>query len=166
MSAYSHDVQDPTFIADLRKSKASVDVVSRWLASKGFPVIVRPTFERPDPSKMGEFSDDGDLEIIQRIEVKQRPNLDFDSIESFPYPTLIVDACHCYDNAKQKPYAYFILNRTMSTAFVVYVRETKAQWIRTTKHDAKKQRDRDFYECPIELVKVIQLRHEGINAST
>jgi hypothetical protein len=157
VTTYNYNTQDPTFIEDLRKSRASVETVARWLSSKGVPVIVRPTFERPDASRMSEFSDDGDLEIIQRVEVKQRPNLDFTSKDDFPYPTLIVDACHCYDNAKQKPYAYVIVNRAGDVAFVVYVRDTRAKWLRVKKHDKAKQRDREFYECPMELVEVARL---------
>jgi hypothetical protein len=154
---YDYDSQDPTFLTDLRDSRKAVEVVASWLSSQGYPVVVRPTFERPDPSAMAEFADDGDLEILQRVEVKRRRSLTFTSREDFPHPTLIVDACHCYDRARPKPYAYIILNREMTTAFVVDCRTTRPHWAKVTKHDRFKNRERHFYECPIHLVRVERL---------
>ena len=116
---YDYEDSDPSFIADLRKSKESVAVAAKWLSEKGYPVIVRPTFERPSVEQMDEYADDGDIEIVQRIEVKRRQQLTFTSREDFPYETVIVDACHCYDRARPKPYAYIIFNREMTAAFVM-----------------------------------------------
>jgi len=106
---------------------------------------------------MSEFSDDGDLEILQRIEVKRRMSLTFSSAKDFPYPTLIVDACHCFDKARPKPYAYVILNREMNAAFIVDVKATRPHWVKTTKQDRFKGRERSFYECPIEHIRVEQM---------
>jgi hypothetical protein len=105
-----YDQKDPNFIKDLRESRDAVMVAAEWLNKKGFPVVIKPTFERPKSSDMAEFADDGDLEIMQRIEVKRRKSLTFTSKEDFPYDTLIIDVCHTYDKAKIKPYAYIILN--------------------------------------------------------
>ncbi len=151
---YDYDQKDPNFLSDLRESRKAVRIVADWLSDCGYPVVVRPTFERPDPSMMGEFADDGDLEIMQRVEVKRRQSLTFTSREDFPYQTLIVDACHCYDNAKPKPYAYVILNREMTAAFIVDCRATRQHWLQVTKRDRIKDRERHFYECPIGLVRV------------
>jgi hypothetical protein len=149
---YDYDRDDPSFIKDLRDSKVAVQVATQWLNSKGYAVIVRPTFIRPSAEQMSDFSDDGDLEILQRIEVKRRQSLTFTSKEDFPYKTAIVDACHCYDNAKPKPYAYIIFNRDLSGAFIVDVKATRQQWVRVTKRDRFKNRDRDFYEVSTDLV--------------
>jgi len=153
---YDYDTSDPTFLDDLRESQESVERVAKWLRSKGYPVVVRPTFERPDPSAMAEFSDAGDLEILQRVEVKQRKSLTFTSKEDFSYTTIIVDACHCFDNARPKPFAYVILNREMTAAFVV-PSSTKGHWRQVVKRDRFKNRDRKFYECPMEHVQCVQL---------
>lgn len=154
---YDYERDDPTFIADLRKSREAVDVAAGWLSEHGYPVIVRPTFERPHVGVKSEFADTGDLEIVQRVEVKRRVDMDFTSKTNFPYPTVIVDACHCFDNAKPKPYAYFVFNRSMTAALIVNTRETAAQWIRTSKFDNKKQRTRSFYECAIECTTFVEI---------
>ena len=153
---YNYEVSDPSFINDLRESQESVDLVAKWLRRKGYPVITRPTFERPDPSRMAEFSDSGDLEILQRIEVKQRKSLTFTSQNDFPYSTIIVDACHCYDNARPKPFAYIILNREMTAAFLV-PSSSYRHWTKIKKHDRFKNRDRCFYECPMIHVQFAKL---------
>ncbi len=146
------DRDDPTFLEDLRRSNTSVEIAAKWLAGRGHPVIVRPVIERPDPSVRGEYGDDGDLEIIQRVEVKQRIGLTFTSKDDFPYPTIIVDVCHSYDRARPKPYAYIILNREMSGALIVDVKTTRRDWVKVDKFDRHTNRQRSFYECPLELV--------------
>ena len=153
---YDYDLSDPNFERDLAESQQSVMVVAEWLRSKGLPVIIRPTFVRPSSDKMSEFSDSGDLEIIQRVEVKHRKTLQFTSSADFPYKTVIVDACHCYDNANPKPYAYIIVNRMMDAGFLVKC-ETRPQWSRVEKLDTAKGRVRSFYECPTKLVTAIAL---------
>jgi hypothetical protein len=151
-----YDRLDPTFERDLEESKLAVSVAAKWLSSKGYPVVVRPTFVRPDASKMSDFSDDGDIEIIQRVEVKRRQSLTFSSKEDFPYQTLIVDVAHAYDNARPKPYMYMIFNKEMTDCLLVECR-TFHKWIKTTKYDRHRNRDRTFYECPIELVKWVKV---------
>lgn len=153
---YDYDRDDPTFIADLRESVKAVEVVAQWLNAKGYSVVIRPTFERPSPAQMGEYADEGDLEVLQRVEVKRRLTLTFTGKDDFPYESLIVDACHCFDRARPKPYAYVILNREMTVALVVRT-ATREAWTRTRKHDRQKGRDREFYECPLDLVTVENL---------
>jgi len=152
-----YDQKDPDFIKDLRESRDAVMVAAEWLNKKGFPVVIKPTFERPKSSDMAEFADDGDLEIMQRIEVKRRKSLTFTSKEDFPYDTLIIDVCHTYDKAKIKPYAYIILNEKMDCAFIAYSKNQKF-WKKTIKSDRFKGRDREFYECPIEYVKFVKIK--------
>ena len=105
---------------------------------------------------MAEYSDSGDLEILHRVEVKRRPSMDFSGADNFPYRSVIVDACHCYDRARPKPYAYVILNSSMSSGIVVECR-TFPHWVRVTKTDRAKGRDREFYECPIDLCRFVQI---------
>jgi len=42
-------------------------------------------------------------------------------------------------------------------AFVVNTRESSDSWITTRKYDAKKGREREFYECPIDQAQLIQI---------
>jgi len=154
---YDYNDSDPTVVHDLLESQKAVDAAAKFLSGKGYPVVLRPIFVRPDASQMSEFSDDGDLEIIQRVEVKQRKDLKFESKSDFPYSSLIVDACHCYDNARPKPYAYLIFNPALTCILVVDVKQTRGSWTRVEKWDRKKNRNRAFYEVPIELVREEQL---------
>jgi hypothetical protein len=150
------DKIDPNFIADLRDSREAVEVAAKWLAKLGYAVVIRPTFERPDPSQRHAFADQGDLEILARVEVKRRRALTFKDKSDFPYSTLIVDACHKFDRAKPKPWQYVILNREMSAAFLVDSR-THPQWKRVSKYDPHAGRAQDFYECPLELVEWVRI---------
>jgi hypothetical protein len=152
-----YDKKDPNFINDLRESRTAVSIAAEWLNRKGYPVVIKPTFERPKSSDMAEFADDGDLEIMQRIEVKRRKSLTFSSKEDFPYDSLIVDVCHSYDKAKIKPYAYIILNEKMDCAFIAYSKHQK-HWKKTVKADRFKGRDREFYECPMEYIKFVKIK--------
>lgn len=150
---YNYDKEDPHFVKDLNNSKQFVYRTAEWLNGKGYPVTINPTIIRPDSSMKNDYGDNGDLTVSFTIEVKQRPNMNFTSRADFPYPTVIVDACHIFDAHKgAKPYTYFIWN-SQGTAFIlVDVLKTSKKWIKTTKRDRYKNRDRHFYECPIELV--------------
>ena len=152
-----YEQDDPGFIQDLRDSKEAVAVAAKWLCNKGYPVVMRPVFERPTASDMREYADEGDLEIIQRIEVKRRQNLEFTSKQDFPYPTVIVDVCHAYDRAHPKPYAYIIFNKSMDRALIIEGR-THGAWAKTRKQDRFKNREREFYECPLELAHIVRLK--------
>lgn len=148
---YDYDRDDPTFVADLMESRSAVELAAKWLAARGYAVIVRPTFVRPSVSEINEYSDDGDLEILQRVEVKRRRSAVFTSKDDYPYPTVIVDTCRAFDRAKTEPYAYMIFNRDKTAGLVIEVRATKKHWRRVLKHDKQKGRDTEFYECPIGL---------------
>jgi len=102
---------------------------------------------------MNEYSDDGDLGLVQRVEVKRRQTLTFTSKEDFPFDTLIVDACHCYDKARPKPVFYIIFNYEMTAAFIVEG-DTYPYWKKVERFDTQKNRKRLFYECPLDKVRV------------
>jgi hypothetical protein len=143
----SYEKDDPGFEDDLEESKKFVEKAARWLGDKGYPVIIEPTFLRTNISDMREFSDNGDLRIVQRVEVKRR-NLKFTCADDFPYPSIIVDVAHTWDRARPKPYAYLIYNEGATALCVVYGKSFPV-WQKVTKPDRFKKRDRTFYECPI-----------------
>jgi hypothetical protein len=154
MPSSNLDDIDPSFLEDLRESRTAVMKAANWLSGMGIPVIVRPTFERPDPDQRAEYADDGDLEIIQRVEVKRR-RLDFQDAASFPYSSIIVDVCHTFDNAKQKPYKYILFNQAMDAACIVDVAATRWQWTREERID--KGRRRSFYLCAVDACKFARI---------
>lgn len=87
-TAARYERDDPSFLEDLEKSKTAVWKAAQWLSSRGFHVTVRATIARPSADAMEEFADCGDLEIIKRVEVKQRRNLRFTSAEDYPFDTV------------------------------------------------------------------------------
>jgi hypothetical protein len=149
------DAIDPTFIPDLRRSNAPVEAVARWFTGNGYAVQLPPRYERPDPSQRGEYADGGDLWIMQRVEVKQRPSIPFTGPHDFPYQTVIVDVCHSFDRARTKPFLYTIVNAGMTHALVVDVQRTVPHWTRIERMD--KGRRREFYECPIDLLSAVEI---------
>jgi len=152
MYTFEHyDKYDPDFVKDLMESQVSVWMAAQWLSEKGYNVTVRKTNIRPSSNNMSEYADNGDIEIIQRIEVKRR-KIDFTSEFDYPYKTVFVDVAHTFDNAINKPFAYIIINQN-GTHCIVIKSETFKHWIKTQKHDRLKNRDRFFYECPIKLCK-------------
>lgn len=145
------DDTDPKFPEDLTESNEHAWQVARWFQSQGIPVAVQPIRLRPTPEERGEYGDNGDLLIVQRVEVKQR-RFDWTCRDDFPYPTIIVDVCHTWDRAFPKPYLYVITNQSVTRAILVEGRTSWA-WKRVYKDDRRINRRRHFYECPLDLVE-------------
>lgn len=148
---------DPNFERDLADSDLAVMKIADFLRSKGYPVMVPPVRVRESIEEMSEYSDDGDLFLLQRIEVKRR-GIAFNTKEEFErqYKTVIVDVCHAWDKAVPKPVAYYILNKAGTCALVVR-RNTSEHWRKVTKMDRVKRRQRSFYECPVELCDFVRI---------
>lgn len=114
-----YEKNDPDFVNDLKKSDYCTRKIAAWLRKKGYDAVPKPIHIRPEASAMAGYSDGGDIFIgDKRIESKQRL-INFTSKEDFPYPTIIVDVAHCWDDASPKPYAYFLANKSMSCCLVV-----------------------------------------------
>lgn len=155
-----YEQNDATFIDDLKESQQYVWRAAQWLSTLGYNVTVRPVQIRPHVGQMSEYADSGDLEIIQRVEVKRRPSLRFTCREDYPYPTAIVDVAHTWDNARPKPYAYIVFNGDASACLVIKG-ATSRHWVKTVKHDRAKSRERTFYECPVEYCQFYQMQGES-----
>lgn len=160
MSDRDLERDDPNFVADLEHSKIAVSVAAAWLRSRGWRVDVPPTSIRPTIQQRHDYSDKGDLYISagglkRRVEVKCR-DFEFNDGASYPYRTVRVDARHLWDNAKPKPAAYLILDRSM-TAVAIVQGSTANRWELTTCLDRKKNRMRTFYDCPLALVRFERL---------
>ena len=152
---------DPTFVEDLRRSAAAVWRVAQWLHARGNNVTIRPLRVREDIRQMSDYADTGDLEIIQRVEVKHR-DLDFNDKESFraKFATMIVDVAHTWDQARPKPYAYVVVNRAETVAAIV-MGHTFPRWQRVKRWDKKKNREREFYVCPVDEILFVPLTDEA-----
>jgi len=147
-SLAQYDAIDPTFAADLAASGDAVWHVAKWLQDRGHHVIVRAVRVRPTPEAALEYSDAGDLEILQRVEVARR-GFEFTNAADYPFETVFVDNAHSFDGANPKPFAYVLLNRSMTHAAIVDGRTCK-HWRKTSV--SSKGLPRTLYECPLELV--------------
>lgn len=156
-----YEIDDPTFVDDLKASDKHVDKVIKWLISRGNNIRKKDLKIRPDVNLMSEYSDDGDVEIIYpngkigRLEIKQRM-LDFTSKADFPYNTIIVDVVHTWDNSVSKPEGYILTNKNITAAILVDG-NTSDKWLTVRKWDNKKKRFRNFYECPMEYTRSVSI---------
>ena len=98
------DSIDPDFVKDLLESDKATFIVTQKLRLAGYTVTLPPISIRPDVGQIKEFGDSGDIWIGDKIiEVKQRPDLEYNNLESFPYPDVIVDVKHRYGRPVCKP---------------------------------------------------------------
>ena len=143
------------FLSELVISNEAVAKVAASFLSRGVPVTVRPTFQAPTFEQRGEYSDDGDLEIVLRIEVKHRGIL-FTGRDDYPYPTAIIDQCSNFDKKRPVPHAYYLLNQSMNTALVAHVARTQAHWT-TADFPTQNGIVQPFYVCPVNILGVVRL---------
>jgi hypothetical protein len=140
------DVTDPTFKDDLKESQKYVWKAAKWLNSIGHSAAVNPTYVRPAASQRAEYSDGGDITMLQRVEVKRR-KIEFKTKEEWPYPTVMVDVAHTYDSKRPKPFMYIIQNNDATAGFII-MGSTDSTWQRVSRKTAG--RVRDHYECPLD----------------
>lgn len=145
-----YEIDDPSFVGDLIQSDSHVRKVAQWIKRCGYgsPNVAEIRI-RDRVENMRDFSDDGDIFAFgKRLEAKQRM-VNFESRETFPYRTIIVDVAHTWDDAEHKPDAYILTNK-QATCCLVVLGSTYPEWVRVQKWDRFKKRTRTFYECPID----------------
>ena len=148
------DSIDPTFTQDFSESHSAVLVVAQWLATKGYDVTVPAPRVRPSATHRRKYADHGDLMVHKRLEVKHRKNLSFTCMNDYPYPTILVDVCHSWDNANPKAEAYVILDVDMSHAAIV-LGTTAGQWQREELYS--RNRMRMHYVCDKSLCTFVTI---------
>lgn len=154
------DKTDPTFVQDLLTSDYSVFVIAQKLRLSGFSVFLPAIKIRPDVSQIQEFGDSGDLMIGSSvIEVKHRPDINFNSLEEFPYSSIIVDTTGHLDSLKKIPAYYIICNRSIDGGAIINT-QTKPKWQVSRRWDNKRKRERSFYICPKELCNYWDFKDE------
>ncbi len=147
---------DPSFTDDLAESVNFVWLAAQWLSKKfGFKVLIPPTLVRPNAEQRSEYSDEGDLEIVKRIEVKHRRSIDFTNTEDFPFDTVIVDVDFAWDKAHPKPEAYIIFDKDGSHCAIVRSK-TSPHWVKRARQVGG--RTRDYYECSVEYVEFWEVK--------
>ena len=147
---------DAAFLRDFATSHQITMAVAMWLREMGRDVrIIVPTV-RPDSSRRKQHADySGDIEIIRKIEVKQRL-IDFTSEASYPYPTIFIGETYKIDAALGNLCAIVVTNRAVTHAAYIPV-GTRRHWIVCNVWDAEQGRDCKSYGCPKELAQFVQL---------
>ena len=126
--------------------------VGRGITYKGIQVAISPMSKSKGYDDRLEHTDDGDLFIQQRIEVKGL-SADFTSGSDWPFRgEFIVCAAHSYDQAKPKPYAYMILNRNRTHVAIVYGKSRPHWTTKRIKDGRYEDMTQEFYLCPLEHV--------------
>jgi hypothetical protein len=143
----NHDL----FLEILRASDEVRWQVARWLAGQGWPVILLPLRLAPTREQAKDYSDPGDIFLVQRIEAKGL-GCDFTSRSDWPFGVnFIVCSANSFDRAKPKPYAYILLNRARTHAALVRSKQWKG-WRKTRFTDARYGEAQDYYLAPLETV--------------
>jgi len=146
----------PSFPERLEKSHEAVNATLFLLSDRGHRITLPPTHLRPSRSQWKEYTDNGDLEISFRIEVKHRTDLSFSSAETFPYETVIVNEVRKVEKYKVAPIWYFIWNSDLSFYAFIDAKKTRKHWTKTTRYDHKSEKECVFYECPKKYVRFIK----------
>lgn len=147
---------DAQFVDSLMQSASCVSAVAAWMLRNNCDVLIRPTVVRPDFDSRNEYADGGDIEIRQRVEVKQR-SIDFTSADDYPYPTVIVDEKYKVDRiARGKLWGYLIVNKS-GTHVCCIKPDSKSAWVVESKYDKKDGQQREFYVCPKRLCLFCEL---------
>jgi len=146
---------DPHFERDLKESMIHVDKIAKLLNDRGIRTTTPETTIRPSEEQMRQYTDNGDLWAhppgggpALKIECKQR-RFNFDTVENFPYPDVMVTNCHTHDRATPKPAFYVITDYEIKCVLVIPVASTFATWTRRDGvWDRFKKRERNFYCAP------------------
>jgi len=158
----SLDDIDPGFVARLLESERDKWVVARWLGDTFKQhVTVRALRVRPTSADRAEYADQGDLEIVQTVEVKHDRTRMFTGAADYPFADVLVDNVNTYDRKQPKPYAYVILNADATYAAVVKPAQSFAAW---TRRDIRNHGDgylKTVYCVPLEHVMFYRLPHAG-----
>lgn len=143
---------DAKFLKDLVDSHASVRRTVEMLRESGLTEAVGDYEVRPTVLESGGTygSDNGDIRVGRlRVEVKQR-RLDFDSIETFPYPTVAIEMAHEWRAAEAKgdaPFGYVLWNKDLTFCAGI-LGETRPKWEERTVWDRFKRRHRRTLLAP------------------
>lgn len=143
------------FLAELGMSGEAVARVAAWYLKQGLPVTVRPTFYAPTYDQRAQYADDGDLEILLKIEVKHRMSVEFTGKADYPYPTAIIDACSNFDKKRPPPAIYFLVNPAMDVALMANVAQTHQFWS-TAYLPSQNDMMQTFYVCPVERLREVR----------
>jgi hypothetical protein len=150
----------PEFVPRLVTSARDTWIVAQWLVDTlKQNVIVRAIHIRPSADVRAEYSDQGDLEILQVVEVKRDWKRAFTSAADYPFPAMLVDNVASYERKRTKPYAYVVLNADATYAGIVKPQQSRTYWERRTIYNNGDPASyaKDVFCCPVAYVEFVRL---------
>ena len=125
------------FRNNLYDSINAVLAFGRWAHRRGFDLFI-PHTEYRDPNAAKEpYNDGGDITLIKNgskkiVNVKHMKNklMDFTCAEDFKFDDAFIASKVSIDNSKHwyETYAYVLVNRPMTHAYIVYPKKTQQLW--------------------------------------
>ena len=141
------------FEQNLKDAGNATIIVNDWMKKLGFDTEVLPYDITPNEESRYEYTDDGDIKMTMRVEVKQWKEIDFVSLEDVPYQDIIVDEKYKIDKRNIRTlYCYIILNVSKTKCLIIYS-NTYKKWFFKELYDKKEKNYRTFYLCPKKYVK-------------
>ena len=161
----SGNIDHTGFQDRLSRSSPAVFAVAEHFHVEGGKVIIPPVLISPTRAENPQYTDDGDLWVIDgennesRIEVKWRRTRQF--TRSWKYPTMFVMGVDAWRKANEGPGEGpdMVLNVNPDCTYAAVVLSyTFEQWNETKMEDKQRGCIDLIYECPIELVDFIKLK--------
>lgn len=141
------------FLSLLSNARDVQFIVAEDEAERGGRVRVMPFTVCPSYAARLSHTDDGDLEVTKRLEVKHWPNIDFRSLTDVPYKNIIIDEVYKVDKPHELPLdEYRIVNASM-TACLIVGHWTRRYWFKQDRYDKRDQCKHCFYFVPKEHVE-------------
>ncbi len=165
MSDDDYESTHPAFLRGLKDSQQAVWVMASWLSEQGFSVrIPHGVVPTPTHADWRDYSDQGDLELGLRIEVK-RLTCEFTCADDWPFPSVdaasknfIVCSRHSWDMANPRPSRFYYLNRAMTHAAIIRPASSSERWrVETIKAGNHGDKLEEFYVCDVSCASFICL---------
>ena len=140
------------FINHLDESAGAVFRTAKYFYNKGIPATIQPMKKAKSYKERMKYTDDGDLMISQRIEVKGL-SCSFTGRDDWKFGNkLIVCARHSWDLASPKPYAYMLWNKERTHVAIIYG-NTRPHWTVAKVRDKRYQNvEQEMYFCSLDHV--------------
>ncbi len=148
----------PAFLLGLEESQKAVWLMASWLSRQGFSVrIPHAPLLTPTHADWRDYSDQGDLELGLRIEVK-RLGCEFTCAEDWPFKNFIVCSRHSWDMANPRASRFYYLNKQMTHAAIIRPASSSDLWrVETIKAGNHADKLEEFYVCDVSCASFFSL---------
>jgi hypothetical protein len=145
---------DESFIQRFNGSSRAENAVGIYLLLQGNTVRINPKKLRAKWEDRYKFKDRGDLIVNNhRVEVKGL-SLEFE-MNQWPFPKTLICSKFSFDRAEPRPDYYFLVNKAMTVAAIVDVKNTMHKWFVINQRDPARG---EVYEAYAMDPKLLQWR--------